>query len=203
MRKSIYYLIANTISLIAAVIVIALNGNNYPVYGFNLEVTTLKNAWEPIKYVALVEALVIIFTTHDVVSAIDHKKDHSDVPFTSLKNIIMAIVTVLTILYTWVSVILEYDDYSTGNLISAPYYFISFFLIGVAMMIVSKFISKLSDGISATLVLSAVLLMVSGVLYEFFEYWYCLLPCLLVTGLVLLIPLAVKLITHLRSKKHA
>lgn len=200
MRKSIYYLIANTFSLIVAAIVInAMGSNTYPLFGFNLEVTALKSSWEPLKYVALIEALIIILTTQDVVSYANHKQNNTSVPFTTLKNIIMSIVTIATVLYTWISVILEYNDYAAGSLIVPPYYFICFFIGGVVLMLVSKFVAKLNGTISISLVCSGLLLMISGALYEFFKYWYCLVPCLVVTGLVLVVPSVVSLI--LKSKK--
>ena len=199
MRKSIYYLVANTLSLIAAIIVIAVIDKNYPVFGLDLTVNALKNSFEPIKYVLIVEAIAIIFTTQDVVSSIEHKKSNSEVPFTTLKNTIMGIITVITILYTWLSVILEYNDYSSGSTIEIPYFFLGGFVIGLVMIFLSKLVNKVNDTVGASLVCSGLLLMVSGVLYELFTYWYCLLPCLLVTVLVLVVPSLISIV--LRAKK--
>ena len=76
MRKSIYYLIANILSTIAAAIFIGVVNFQYPFFGTDLIVTGMsQNCWEPLKIVLLVVALSIIYVTRDVVVHKDGKQD--------------------------------------------------------------------------------------------------------------------------------
>ena len=63
MRKSIYYLIANILSTIAAAIFIGVVNFQYPFFGKDLIVTGMsQNCWEQFKIILLVVALTIIWS---------------------------------------------------------------------------------------------------------------------------------------------
>lgn len=197
MRKSIYYLIANAVSTIAAIIFIACINQQFPFFGNDLRVDRLSaDGWEPMKYVLPVLVLSIIVMTQDVISFHDHGKDPKKVPFGTGKDIIMGIITVISILFTWFAVILEFDGYKGNELVSLPIYFIIFYLVGVALILVSPVISKKNQGIGAALVFASLLLMVSGLLYELLPYWYTLVAALSVTVLAFAVPS----VLSLRSK---
>ena len=76
MKKSIYYLIANTISIIAAIIFLTcLKGNSYPFFDLSLEVTRISpDTFEPIKYVLLVEAASIMLCAYECTSGKSNKQ---------------------------------------------------------------------------------------------------------------------------------
>jgi len=186
MRKSIYYLIANALSTLAAVIFIAcLNPDkaNYPVFGPSLEIIESASVWTPMIFVLPVLALSIIIMVQDVVSFYNNGQNHSRVPFTKTKNIVMGIITVVSILYTWAAIILECDGYNQG-IVSLPLFFVIFYAVAVILIFLSPLVSKKNQGVGAALVLSSILLMISGLLYELLPYWYTLLAALGVTVIV-------------------
>lgn len=193
MRKSIYYLIANTVSTVAALIFVAcISGNLYPVFGFDLIVQSpMKTAFEPFKYVLVIEALAIVLCTYDVVSS--SRSNGKKLPFELGQNIIGAVVTIVSVLYTWVSVILIFENYRIGQTISIPYFFIAFYVVGVLMLYASGAAAKKNGTVGASLIVSALLLMISGLLYECLPYWYTLVSSLGVTALVLILPSVISL----------
>ena len=125
MRKSIYYLIANILSTIAAAIFIGVVNFQYPFFGTDFIVTGMsQNCWEPLKIVLPVVALSIIYVTRDVVV---HKDGKQDTGLDKTINVIMGIITTLSVLYTWFAAILEYDHYAINVKINFPIiYFILF-----------------------------------------------------------------------------
>lgn len=193
MRKSIYFLLANTISLIAAAIFIGVTNTNLPYFGFDLAVFTLKSCWEPLKIVVAVETLSILFCVQDLVSYSEHCKTNTKVPFTFLKDVIMGVITVITILYTWVAVILEFDNYAVGQTISMPLYFIIFYVVGIVLILLSGLLAKKNATVGISLVFASILLMISGLLYECLPYLYTIIPAVAVSVLVFAIPSLISL----------
>lgn len=176
MRKSIYYLIANALSTLAAVIFIACLPENsmYPIFDTSLKISSSASVWTPMIFVLPVLALSIIVMVQDVVSYYNNGKNHARVPFTKTKDITLGIVTIASILYTWVAIILECDGYNKGT-VDLPVFFAICYAAGIALIFVSPLVSKKNQGVAASLVLTAVLVMISGLLYELLPYWYTLL----------------------------
>lgn len=188
MRKSIYYLIANALSTLAAVIFIAClpETSMYPIFGTSLAISKSASVWTPMIFVLPVLALSIIVMVQDVVSYYNNGKNHARVPFTKTKDITLGIITIASILYTWVSIILECDGYNQG-FVELPLFFVICYVVGVALIFISPLVSKKNQGVAASLVLASVLVMISGLLYELLPYWYTLLAAFGVTVVVFVI----------------
>lgn len=192
MRKSIYYLIANTVSIIAAFIFIScIKTNAYPIFGFDLIVSDLKSAFEPFKYFLVVEALSIVFCTQDLVSA-SNKKD-GKVPFALLKNVIAGVVTIGSIFYTWIAVILTLENYRIGSEISIPFFFMGAFVLGIVCIYLSSFVSKKNATIGSWLVPTGLLAIVTGLVYQCVPELYIIIPGACLTALAIVIPTIVSL----------
>ena len=159
MKKSIYYLIANTISIIAAIIFLScIKDNAYPFFDFSLKVTGMStDAFEPIKYVSLVEAASIMVCAYECTSGKSNK----------VVDVVGAIVTILTVLYTWVSVVLVLDNYGgAGASIALPFFLIGGFALCVVSFFLSNPISKKNNLVGSLLPVAGVLLFIAGLVLD-------------------------------------
>lgn len=159
MKKSIYYLVANTISIIAAIIFLTcLKGNSYPFFDLSLKVTSISpDTFEPIKYVLLVEAASIMGCAYECTTGKSNKAI----------DIIGAIVTILTVLYTWVSVVLVLDNYGgAGATIALPFFLIGGFALCVVSFFLSNPISKKNNLVGSLLPVAGVLLFIAGLVLD-------------------------------------
>lgn len=187
MRKSIYYLIANILSTIAATIFIGVVNFQYPFFGMDLIVTGMsQNCWEPLKIVLLVVALSIVYVTRDVVV---HKDGKQDTGLDKIINVIMGIITILNVLYTWFAAILEYDHYAINVKINFPIIYFIYFAVALVVLFVSPVISKKNQTIGSALTFSSILIAVGGVINECLEYWYTTVSVVGVIVLLILVSL--------------
>ena len=187
MRKSIYYLIANILSTIAATIFIGVVNFQYPFFGMDLIVTGMsQNCWEPLKIVLLVVALSIVYVTRDVVV---HKDGKQDTGLDKIINVIMGIITILNVLYTWFAAILEYDHYAINVKINFPIIYFIYFAVALVVLFVSPVISKKNQTIGSALTFSSILIAVGGVINECLEYWYTTVSVVGVIALLILVSL--------------
>ena len=187
MRKSIYYLIANILSTIAAAIFIGVVNFQYPFFGTDLIVTGMsQNCWEPLKIVLPVVALSIIYVTRDVVV---HKDGKQDTGLDKTINVIMGIITILSILYTWFAAILEYDQYAINVKINFPIIYFIYFAVALVVLFVAPVISKKNQTIGSVLTFSSILIAVGGVINECLEYWYTTVSVVGVIVLLILVSL--------------
>lgn len=190
MRKTVYYLIANVVSTLAAYIVLLCicsgSGITPVTIGLNngLVAITSGNDFIPLVIALPVAVLSIILACQDLTAYADCKKINKEVPFTKLKNIVMGIITILAIFYTWFCIVLYPQNYGTNDPISIPLFFTIGYVVAIALMICSPLISKLNGSIGATAILTAILLIVSGILCNMIDEWYVPLICYLVTGVV-------------------
>lgn len=187
MRKSIYYLIANILSTIAAAIFIGVVNFQYPFFGTDLIVTGMsQNCWEPFKIILLVVALSIIYVTRDVVV---HKDGKKDTALDKTINVIMGIITILSVLYTWFAAILEYDHYAINVKINFPIIYFIYFAVALLVLFVSPLISKKNQTIGSVLTFSSILIAVGGIINECLEYWYTTVSVVGVIFLLILVSL--------------
>ena len=187
MRKSIYYLIANILSTIAAAIFIGVVNFQYPFFGKDLIVTGMsQNCWEPFKIILLVVALSIIYVTRDVVV---HKDGKKDTALDKTINVIMGIITILSVLYTWFAAILEYDHYAINVKINFPIIYFIYFAVALLVLFVSPLISKKNQTIGSVLTFSSILIAVGGIINECLEYWYTTVSVVGVIVLLILVSL--------------
>lgn len=203
MRKSIYYLIANVFSAIGALIFIGVVNSSieriYPYFGFDGKVFSTSTAYEPFKYILIVLALSIIYCAYDCVAASNHKPN--PVPGQKVFSVIGGLVTVVTVLYTWVSVILITENvYATGSIISIPLWFVCSYAVGVVIMLLVGAISKFNDDLGAVAVLVSILIMVSGLINQLLvaNYWYVYL---ITYGATLLIAAVLSIVAFALPKK--
>ena len=187
MRKSIYYLIANILSTSAAAIFIGVVNFQYPFFGKDLIVTGMsQNCWEPFKIILLVVALSIIYVTRDVVV---HKDGKKDTALDKTINVIMGIITILSVLYTWFAAILEYDHYAINVKINFPIIYFIYFAVALLVLFVSPLISKKNQTIGSVLTFSSILIAVGGIINECLEYWYTTVSVVGVIVLLILVSL--------------
>ena len=150
MKKSIYYLVANTISIIAAIIFLTcLKGNSYPFFDLSLKVTSISpDTFEPIKYVLLVEAASIMGCAYECTTGKSNKAI----------DIIGAIVTILTVLL---------DNYGgAGATIALPFFLIGGFALCVVSFFLSNPISKKNNLVGSLLPVAGVVLFIAGLVLD-------------------------------------
>ena len=159
MKKSIYYLIANTISIIAAIIFLTcLKGNSYPFFDLSLKVTGISpDTFEPIKYVLLVEAASIMVCAYECTSGKSNKAI----------DIVGAIVTILTVFYTWLSVVLVFDNYGgAGATIALPFFLIGGYVLCVVSFFLVNPVSKKNSLVGGLLPVAGVVLFITGLVLD-------------------------------------
>lgn len=163
MKKSIYYLIANILSTITAAIFIAIVNQQYPLLGTNFTVTKFTDIWESMKYILPVVTLSIIVTTRDIAL---NKEDSKLTALDKTLSTITAILTIISIFYTWVFAILSYDHYTVGQQISIPFAFIISYIIGITMIYLTPIISKKNANLGLTFIFTAIILIIASIVYE-------------------------------------
>ena len=159
MKKSIYYLIANTISIIAAIIFLTcLKGNSYPFFDLSLKVTGISpDTFEPIKYVLLVEAASIMVCAYECTSGKSNKAI----------DVVGAIVTILTVFYTWLSVVLVFDNYGgAGATIALPFFLIGGYVLCVVSFFLVNPVSKKNSLVGGLLPVAGVVLFITGLVLD-------------------------------------
>ena len=192
MRKSIYYLIATILSTIAAAIFMLVVDNQFPFFSLgNLVVNGMsQNCWEPMEYILPVVALSIIYVTRDIVT---HANGAKDTVSDKVMDIIMCILTIVTILFTWFAAILEYDNYAINVTISLPIIYYIYFVVALVALFVAPIINKINQNLGATLPFAAILIAVGGIINECLPYWYTTVSVVGVILLVVIIPLFLSL----------
>ena len=159
MKKSIYYLIANTISIIAAIIFLTcLKGNSYPFFDLSLKVTGISpDTFEPIKYVLLVEAASIMVCAYECTSGKSNKAI----------DVVGAIVTILTVFYTWLSVVLVLENYGgAGATIALPFFLIGGYVLCVVSFFLVNPVSKKNSLVGGLLPVAGVVLFITGLVLD-------------------------------------
>ncbi len=193
MRKSVYYLVANTISLVAALIVMAAMGNVCPLGVNGTEVTALTDSWSiPLIIVVAIEALSIIYCIKDVSDyGLSTTKEKS--AMTVVFDAVMGILTVGGIFFTWLACILEAHNYNIGNKIAFPLVYTILFVVGLVLLLVSSLLSKKNPTSAISLIFASIIVVVAGIAYDCVSELYVILPVLAVAILVFLIPTLITL----------
>lgn len=188
MKKSIYYLIANILSTIAAAIFIGVVNHQLPF--FNLDdfvvVGMSQNCWEPMKFVLPVVALSIIHVTRDIAL---HKDNSQKTTLDKVIDVIMCVVTVVSIFYTWFAAILEYDNYASNMKIDFPLIYLIYFVVGLVFIFLTSVVAKKNSTIAISVATLGLLLPIGGIINECLPYWYTTLSVLLVTIILAALPL--------------
>lgn len=188
MKKSIYYLVANILSTIAAAIFMGVVNHQLPFFSLGdfVVVGMSQNCWEPMKFVLPVVALSIIHVTRDVVV---HKDNNQNTTLDKVINIVMCVVTVISVFYTWFAAILEYDNYASNMKIDFPVIYLVYFVVGLVFIFLTSIVSKKNSTIAISVATLGLLLPIGGIINECLPYWYTTLSVLLVTVILAALPL--------------
>ena len=136
MKKSLYYLIANTLSIIVAAIVLACitETKGYPVINMDLTVASIVDKFTPLIFVLPVEAASIILCAYECTS---------DKKLPVALDILGAVVTILAVLFTCVSVVWVGQNYQgAGALVKVPFILLGCFAAGLVAIYSTDAVSK-------------------------------------------------------------
>lgn len=195
MKKSIYYLIANVVSIIAAYIFLAIVGNKYPLFDLSLVVTSLKDTFTSFIFALPVLALSIIVTTRECV--LNEAKPST---LSKVLLFITAIGTILSIGFTWFSAILVVEGYAINMTVSLPLIYLISYVVGILLLYVAPIISKKNQNAGISLVIIALSLIIAGITYDCIEKAN-LIVAICVGASLFVVPTLITLITSLVSKK--
>lgn len=193
MKKSIYYLIANSLSLVIAWITMGAMQGMCPI-NINFATMTVNNVvswWGPLVLVVAIEALSIIHVT------IDCTRDTSNSLLSKILNVVLGILTVGGIYITWLALILESHNYNLGSQLSFPLIYTILFVVSLIGILLTPVFNKKNGTFAISLIFVSLLVFVAGVAYDCVSELYVILPIIGVALLVLIISLFVSF----RSKK--
>lgn len=194
MKKSIYYLVANALSIVAALIFLNVVGNKFPVFDLSLQVTSLGDTFTSFVLALPVLALSIVVTTREVV--LNEAKPSL---LSKVLSLVTAVLTIVSVGFTWFSAVLVFDNYSNFSTISLPIVFLVSYVVGVALLFVSPVLSNKNQNLGATLVATSLVLMVASVVFECLEKENALVAGI-VCGVVVLLTFAVPTVLSLVKK---
>ena len=111
MKKSIFYLIANTLTNIVVVILLACitETKGYPAVDFSLEITQLLDKFAPMAILLIVEALSIILCAYECTS-------EKEIP--AALNVVGEVVTIASIFYSLVAVVWVGQNYAGAGTVT-------------------------------------------------------------------------------------
>ena len=195
MKKSIYYLIANAVSIIAAAIFLGCFTSKVPLFGFDLQVTSLVDTFYSLVFALPVLALSIIVTTREC--TLNEAKPSL---LSKVLLVVTAVATVLTIGYTWFSAVLVCDKYAINTTLSFPLVYAISYVVGVACLYLAPVINKKNANLSAIVVITALVLIVASIFFECFEKENALVAGI-ICGSVVLLTFAVPSLLSLKKSK--
>lgn len=185
MKKSIYYLIATTIAFLTAWIFLGrYTGNTYPYFGMDLKVFATATYLEPLKYLVAIEALSIIYCAFD--NVVLAKKSNP------ILSVLAGVVSVGTVFYALVSILLVVGNAKIGKAIELPVIFVSCFGASLVILLIAGLLAKKKASITNCLILLAVAVCYSGLFYQLFTETYvlviCIVVCVLILALTVILP---------------
>lgn len=195
MKKSIYYLIANVVSIVVAAIFLNSVGNKFPVFDLGLKVVDLADTFSALVYALPVLALSIIVTTREVTL-----NEERPTVLSKVLLVVTAVATVASIGFTWFSAVLVLDGYAINNTVSLPLVFLVSYVLGVALLYVAPVLSRKNQNLGAILVATALVLIVASVFFEGFEKENALVAGI-VCGAVTLLTFVVPSLVSLKKSK--
>ena len=156
MKKSIYYLIANTLTNILVVILLACitETKGYPAINFGLEITQLLDKFAPMAFLLIIEAASIILCAYECTS-------EKEIP--AAINVVAEVVTIASILYSLVAVVWVGQNYAgAGALVKVPFILLGCYAAGLVGIYSAETVSKKNPTLGGLLPLISVLVIIAG-----------------------------------------
>ena len=156
MKKSIFYLIANTLTNIVVVILLACitETKGYPAVDFSLEITQLLDKFAPMAILLIVEALSIILCAYECTS-------EKEIP--AALNVVGEVVTIASIFYSLVAVVWVGQNYAgAGAVVKVPFILLGCYVAGLVGIYSSNAVSKKNPTLGSFLPLIGIVVIIAG-----------------------------------------
>ena len=156
MKKSIYYLIANTLTIIVAAIVLACieETKGFPEINLSLNIVRIVDKFTPIIFLLPVEAASIILCAYECTS---------DKKIPAALDIAGLVVTILAVFFACVSVVWVGQNYQgAGAAVKIPFILIGCFVAGLVSIFLTDEVSKKNPTFGSFLPLIGSVVIIAG-----------------------------------------